>query len=368
MKKLVLFFTIISLFVSQSVFAQTVPFLFRIGPDTQKIYEVDGGDKIDGNVFISLEEEVDASFEISFTSVSNNPLAKEGSGTILDLSSWISYPEGNNIFIEGTHPGKQEIKIPFVITVPEEISPGDYRGIMKARYIMGSSEVENVGVSFTTALGEYFRFSVPGERVHLLDFIDLEFGGFVPKEEDEKEEAVKLNVVYQNLGNSLLRPSVNVLAKDIFDNVVYENSFTFKDIFPETGEASKSIVLEKLESFIGWRDIEVKLYYGLVNVDGSIEGDLFESGLASIRVYVIPWLEILIGLIAVLFLLFIIFYKRFKIKSLRASSKMYLVKKGDTLQSVCEKFNVNPAHVIIANKLKRPYFLKPGEKIYIPKK
>jgi LysM repeat protein len=38
------------------------------------------------------------------------------------------------------------------------------------------------------------------------------------------------------------------------------------------------------------------------------------------------------------------------------------------LQSICSKFRVDGKYVIRANKLKKPYFVNAGEKIFIPKK
>lgn len=44
---------------------------------------------------------------------------------------------------------------------------------------------------------------------------------------------------------------------------------------------------------------------------------------------------------------------------------VYSVKKDDSLWNISKKFRVKQENVIKSNNLEEPYYLKPGEKIYI---
>lgn len=47
------------------------------------------------------------------------------------------------------------------------------------------------------------------------------------------------------------------------------------------------------------------------------------------------------------------------------SNKKYTVKKGDTLYSICKKFNTTIDEIKKLNNIKNPNYIKPGQKIYI---
>ena len=51
-----------------------------------------------------------------------------------------------------------------------------------------------------------------------------------------------------------------------------------------------------------------------------------------------------------------------------AFGKIHIVKKGETLASIAKKYKVSLKEIIKANKLKKPYIIRPGQKLKIPVK
>ncbi|NPA58556.1 MAG: LysM peptidoglycan-binding domain-containing protein [Aquificae bacterium] len=58
----------------------------------------------------------------------------------------------------------------------------------------------------------------------------------------------------------------------------------------------------------------------------------------------------------------------FLLFSLTASALTYTVKRGDNLQKIAKKYGVSVKEIIKANRLKKPYIIRPGQKLKIPVK
>ena len=165
-----LFLLILLLAASQSVFAASTKYVFQLSRGAERSFkEVNPGDRVESSVDLRLVDLVKSEFEISFSSMSGNALALEGSGSILDMSTWIEFPEGKKVLFDPEE-GLTAATIPFVITLPENISPGDYRGMMQAK--LGASDIDGAGgagVKFTTAIGIPFTFSIDGVIMNVYD-------------------------------------------------------------------------------------------------------------------------------------------------------------------------------------------------------
>jgi hypothetical protein len=286
------------------------------------------------------------------------------------MSTWMDFPNGRVIDINGIEPGKQTVSVPFVFTIPDSIMPGDYRGTLIVHNIKKDSQIMEgggAGVSFSTAVGLPLTFSVYGERVTDLKLWEVTYSGNVPDEElGEDNETLKIDFRYENLGNSALKVFAEVHVKKAYgDNKEYVRSFDLGNIFPGNYKTAP-VVLNGLGKYSGWVDISAIVTYSLVDLSGNVGNEVYDSGNVNLRVYAIPWFEILIVFGIILFIVLLLLFRWYRVRSLCAVSKIYVVKDGDTLQSICSKFGVDGPCVIVANNLKKPYFVTKGSKIFIP--
>ncbi|WP_297445331.1 LysM domain-containing protein, partial [Desulfurobacterium sp.] len=54
--------------------------------------------------------------------------------------------------------------------------------------------------------------------------------------------------------------------------------------------------------------------------------------------------------------------------SVTATASTYIVKKGDSLNKIAEKFGTTTTEIILSNKLKPPYVIYPGQRLVIPER
>lgn len=351
--------------------AETVKYGFNLGGNTRNSYEVESGEKVEGSLTVTLNEDVDASFLVSFSSAFGDKIAGEAAASLLNMSNWIEFPEGKEVFVEGSKPGVQNLSIPFVVTIPEKIAPGDYVGTFKLQL----NNVENeegasggAGVKFTTAIGIKVRFSIPGNRVHSLEILDLKLGKMTPNEKIPDFNDLSLILTYKNLGNSFVNTKADVKVKNWTGDLIIEETVNLGSVSPANKEVDRNFTVKEVPVKKGWLDVETTFEYQPVGADNKLGAEEYPAGKATLRIYVIPW-SFVAGFVGLLLVLLMYFnYRYYRVLHLRENSKLYTVKQGDTLQDVCTRFSVDPKEVVYVNKFKSPYFLQPGAKIYIPNK
>lgn len=346
--------------------ADTVKYLFDVEKGTKNIYtDIKPGEIIKGKMKITLLDDAQGTFSLGFRSALGN-IGDPSSP--LNMASWIKFPKGKDITIDGRTPEKKTAIIPFEITFPKTISPGDYVGLMTATLESVASLGGGTGVRMSSAIGVTMKFSVPGKRIHKLSLLSMVSEGFVPSTDKEKSaERKDLNIAfkYKAEGNSTLRPSAHITVKNTFGKTVYDQTKTFDDIAPGR-EMTRIVSIPDVDTIRGWLTVNSEITYSPVSIDGSVEKQAYKVGTGTLRVYTIPWTQVLLLLAIILIGVGVFAYRVLKMRKLIANSTSYTVKNGDTLQSVCGGINANPKDVIMVNKLSAPYFLTPGTTILIP--
>lgn len=274
-----------------------------------------------------------------------------------DPQSYFIFPKGKEFELT---PEKREIKIPFTIKIPDTMTPGDYSiGISAQSHDALALQKKTTGVIIGTALAVKMNFSVNGERTKKLTFTNLSLeqlpgdnGAYVPK--------VIFN--YLNEGNAKIAPVVKVLVTDSFGKVIFDVEKTLKVADPSKS-TSDSLVLEGVDMKVFWGsfDVSAEMYF-------DDNGKKVEVGRFSTNHTVIPWQEIVTSIVLLLLIVLVLLFKYLQLAILRRRSGLYVVCNGDTIQSLCNKFNLDPNKLIMVNKFKSPFFLQPGLKIFIPKK
>lgn len=358
----------LTLLFASSAFGATARYTFTYDKGTERFYAVEPGGVIKGNVLLKLEDRREVKFKLSLHSMTGGVVASQGSGSALDMSTWVYYPNGNEIYVDGTQPelaGLEPILVPFEITVPENIAPGDYKAALKATLVpVDAEQTASAGAKFTSAIGLPLKISIPGERMHKLTFDSLNFVSF-DSVAGTKLHNASIDVSYSNNGNTVLSPFFKVTITNFLGKIIHEEEFDLGVIFPGA-TLERTLLLKDLEPFLFWLDFKGELSYQIVNLDGSLKEETFETGVGELRAYLVPWVYFWVIVVIFVIIILAYLYTRYRLSRLTSISKIYTVQQNDTLQSVCAKFQIDSKDLIHANKLKAPYFLEVGSKILIP--
>lgn len=351
---------VIGFYSGSSALAESVEFMFF--SEKGGAFEfgtVDPGEKLSGNLFLQLLDPIESTFKVKFS-------INSGANTIQDAgASWISFPKGETITLKDP---AEKVKVPFRIKIPDNTPPGDYIGMLSA--VLAPQAVDSseggggagAGVQMASAIGINVKFSITGDRI-----IKLKLNSFsvdtIPSDENEGEFLTKIVLNYQNDGNAFITPKIKIVVNSYLNGIIYDKEHNLSEIYPGENKVH-GIVLEDVNTdvLLDKFDITADVYY----LDD--KNNKFDISKASFNIVIIPWREIIFGFGAILLLVIIIMFRYFRLKFLRNDSNLYEVRQGDTLQTVCAQFKVDPKKVIKVNKLKSPFFLETGSKIYIPKK
>ncbi len=335
--------------------------------------DVEPGDEFTGMLRVSLMEDVPTLFNLNLSSYMRSDirdLFSEEEMNNMSLANWMTFPLGDQLLLKGF-----EVKeFPYTINIPEGVAPGDYNGVLVASILdfgdelkdFGLDEIFNpdevaMGTRLAIGVGIELLIRIAGEIRPDLNFDDLSY--YVAD-----DERLNLRVHYTNNGTTTVSPNANVVISDIFGRRYYNDSFRFSSIGPsQTGDSVIRIDTDDFLLTNGIFNIDVELTYDIFMFNG--EDDLlYSSGEGKLRIYALPWYFFLIAVLLIISILSWLFFKNYRFYMLYKSSKEYLVKDRDTLQSVSNKFKVDPKNIIIVNKIKKPYFLEGGINILIPNK
>ncbi|MBT6068727.1 LysM peptidoglycan-binding domain-containing protein [Candidatus Peregrinibacteria bacterium] len=251
---------------------------------------------------------------------------------------------------------KEDIKVPFTLTVPENVAPGMYFGAITVTSAP-SNFVGGAGAIILSRMGARIYLKITGEEI-----VDFKMNSF---DYQLGDRSVDLTYVFQNDGNIYVGGDIDVTANSVlFGEDVVLDTFEF-NIPPSGGE---NTVLQN------WADIR----YGIYKLDIGIKaytknivgprGDEILSTRKQITVIHLPWLYIALAAGFILLLIFFLLWKRHRLHALKASMVSYKAKKGDTIYELAAKYGIKWKLLAKLNKVKAPYMLLPGQVIVVPKK
>ena len=371
-------------FVIGSIFAPAASAktpLFSFSIDQKQFIDVEAGDEFQGKISVSAIDNEEMYLKVSLKNSAGHLLSESAKGSDSDVATWITIEGediegvamnevgGATVFVDGTKTdGQDYVYIPYTVKIPEGVAPGDYQAAMLAKVVtLSKLDGTDVGASMSAAIANKLNISVAGERIHSLSFNELEHVGYGLGETGVEDESIWLmSLDYNSEGNAVLLPEAHVVVEDYFGKKIFESDFTLTQIFPGT-DGSSEIELTGFEMPYLAGTVTVDLNYKLYSLlDGAGE-EVFEGETKVVKVstngMIIVWAVGVLILLIVLFVLFKLFAGGKKGKC-----KMYVVKQGDTVQSVSAKFSVNSGELVKINKLSPPHVLAPGSKILIPVK
>ncbi len=194
-------------------------------------------------------------------------------------------------------PGESE-NVDVVFSIPEDASPGAYYGTV--RFVAESAiQGEEGNISLNASVGTVFLINVTGDTVSLLTVEEIgpisEAGGDIGRLFSSAPN--RLAVRISNQGNTFEAPFGKVAVKDWRGNVVDEYELNSKDprgnVLPDSIRKFEQEI-EGVGSF-GRYTVEAFISYG----EG---GNVIE---ASSTFWVVPWLQLFIGALAIAGLAFL---------------------------------------------------------------
>ncbi|MBU0660644.1 LysM peptidoglycan-binding domain-containing protein [Patescibacteria group bacterium] len=257
----------------------------------------------------------------------------------------------------------EKTKVKLTIQIPDTATPGDYSGGIAATRIFEektNAEEENkkltTSLSVTTRIVLPLYFTIEGERTSKLGIDDLYY-----KKTSGNNYTIYLPL--QNSGNTTIKITVDPSLTSISGDTKNLEQMEIL-LFPKQ-KAEIKIPLGVMPIF-GVYDLKTDITYSEYNLLTK-KDKLIEKTAKNIRLIIIPWLQIIIFLVLVVIIISSILQKKAHLARLIRSSTKYTVQQGDTIVQLAKNNNINWKTIILINKIKPPYDIKPGQEILIPK-
>ncbi|MBD3270700.1 DUF916 domain-containing protein, partial [Candidatus Peregrinibacteria bacterium] len=254
-------------------------------------------------------------------------------------------------------------EIDFLISIPDEIAPGQYFGGIIKEELNGECTKNPADckqqIHVKTRTGNRIYLTIPGEVIE-----DVKVTDFDHQISDKNQVRFKFKI--ENHGNMAYVPNVNITIYDLNGNII-------ETINKEIG---KSLPDSSINPTVDWNhqgrfgsfNAKIKVYFEEINQGrmGNLKGSAkFEE--FSLNIILLPWIWINSTLLIFAILIGYLFYQRIKIHRLSLNSDFYTVEENETLEEIAEKNKIAWKILAKINHIKAPYSVKKGEKIKIPK-
>jgi hypothetical protein len=269
---------------------------------------------------------------------------KQKSANMVELGSWIKL-EKSEIKLKPL----ESKKVDFTITIPKDLGVGDYSGAILFEKRTPEDEKSNGGVKVNLRTGVRIYQTVPGKILEELEFIKLDI-----IENDKGEKIVHSEV--KNVGNVSSEAKFETIISTLsFSGGIIEKVFNFT--LGRGTTFDNNVRIEDLP-FIGIVEIDSKIY--LTKKDGTNKF----IGEKNISFFVIPWIELLILLTIIIFIIMFIIWRKRKYSG--KGWVEFIIKEKDTLTGLSKEHNIDWKIVAKVNKIEAPFLLKTGNKILLP--
>jgi hypothetical protein len=278
--------------------------------------------------------------------------------TPVSVGSWISLSKSQVTLQPNTNQN-----VDFTIRAPKNASAGESNGciVVQDAQQVPVQQGNGITLSFRTALR--VAVTIPGEITKGLNFTNL----VVSKQQNS---VLRLTVGLHNTGNVSLDTNLDVRVKSVLGTTVQKAGGQY----PVLANSDAALNFEVSESFWGgWYTAQAT---GTFNSDPT--SSLGEASTSktikstSVRFFVKPKpMAMLIEAILLLLVVGLVVWwikRRLKNSRLHARSQIFVVEKGDTIQTIANDNNVSWRDIARINRLKPPYHLTPGKRIKVPKK
>jgi len=281
-----------------------------------------------------------------------------------DLRSWCTGEESVQRLLKS----KERIFIPFVFRVPEGTEIGEHTGGILIQKV--APEVKDNGggsaIKLTTRVGVRIYQTVPGEIIRKLALTDFkitknfkEFSWSDLFGEIKRPQEYLITTTAKNEGNVSMEQDETIHIKDLFFG-------------KRTVDIPRNFRVMKKDSFISnysWRNPRFGYFSFVTEIKyQTTDGEDIILNSDEIKLLIMPWREITIALIVFVLALLGYFIRRYFYKKKFGGVGWieYKVKKGDEINGLAKKFEIDWVILTKTNKLKAPYLLDVGQTILVP--
>lgn len=256
----------------------------------------------------------------------------------------------------------------FVISIPADADVGEHTGgILIQKKSKDEAEQGNGSkVMLTTRVGVRIYETVPGEIIRKLNFSDFRISKnfsefFLPWDKIKKEKFKEYLITSKinNPGNA---------STDFSEKINIYNKITRKAEVIE-GRNFQILRGDDFVSSLAWKGprlayLNFQKEYRYKDSNGNEQ--VIQS--QAINKWFIPWREMVIFILFALVAgAFYFAWKKYQNKYYGGIGWVdYIIKEGDTIQSLSTKFGVDWKVLVKTNKLKAPYILEAGHTIKVP--
>lgn len=254
-KRLFGFISLALLFSCGGVYAQSNTTSLQISPPTFELGS--GAGRSISNVVRVLNP---TDKPITVTSLVKDFVAsgEEGSVDLVDTEDKTTYSLASWISVEpamATIPPKAAIPFTFTISIPKGAEPGGHFGSVLFSTEGGTNEVNGSGAKLATEIGSLVLLNIAGkakENAKLVSFEPIKnFFEFGP---------VGLEYRVQNKGNIHIKPTGKIVIKNVFNQIVFEDTIDPKNVLPNA--VRKSVYYWNNKWLWGKYRAQISLKYG----------------------------------------------------------------------------------------------------------
>lgn len=248
-------------------------------------------------------------------------------------------------------------KIRFTITVPEDADTGEHSGAITVQ--TAPKELKGVtGISIGTRVGARVYVTVPGKIIKKIKIIS-----FTVSEDTERND-YKLILIAKNEGNVSLMPETRLIVGGW-------GLETKRKVFHERSQVGSWQLMRGTEVSNEWR--VPRPYFGKytfqVILNYEDENNVAQRVASEIlTLWVIPWkdaavLGVILFVLLALIIIFLLYRKR---KYSGKGWDEHKVKENDNIMALAQKHAVSWKYLVKVNRIKKPYFLTPGQTMLLP--
>lgn len=274
------------------------------------------------------------------------------------VGSWVKFEESTV-----TLKGGEKKEIPFTISMPDKVTPGNYAGGIAAE----TTTVQNqntdqkkpntgAGVVISSRLVVKLFISVPGEKSVKYDWTD-----FTRTVTPNAKQRFVLS--YANDGNAAITVEPKIELSNLFGGGSQEIKIPGTTLL-QNEKVTIPYDWDKtpLFGFFTAKASTTFWEYDVVN-NQNINPQVMTK---TITFWIIPWNIAAVVIFVIATLLIFVVSKTVSMQKLKKSSKSYEVREDETLVGIAEKAGINWKKLAKLNKLKPPYTIKKGQRLQVP--
>ncbi len=323
------------------------------------VFDVNGGDTAENGVKVfnnGSETQVVDVYPVDSQASSGGAFAcAQKASERVDVGSWIKL-ESEQVTVE---PG-QNVIVPFKLMVPNDATPGEHNGCIAIQANKQTPQSAGNGISLSFRSAIRVAVTVKGDISKELQFVSVSAS---PAQQQGK---LALTTTLRNGGNVSLDTDISVKIVSLFGTTAREANGDFP-ILP-AGQSDFNFSVDDL-FWGGFYRLEASAAYNDNVSEGLGKGSDTKTISTTEWYFAAPKpIAIIIEMVALLAVIAVIWFfvrRRNVMKRWRKNSIVYIVKPGDTLQSVAEAHSVQWKVLAKANHIKPPYALQAGQELIV---